>query len=254
MTVGQLAREAGVTVRTLQFYDQSGLLHPSAKGNRNRRLYSQEDRARLYRILCGRYMGRSLDEIREDLKEEAKPDQVLRVIADECESLKVRIGEMMQHLAVLRNLESMTEGTSEIDWVEYAEEICYFQEKWSLIWQVNRAVEKGEFPLPEPSAKLPEMNGYYELVAETLQLMKAEVPPESQEAGQIMARYHQMIHEYGRPLYGRSPEELLHIDPALMELDQLAFSRLWEDVERYMKDADAHYAREEENKNEDHQG
>ncbi|MDO5335807.1 MAG: MerR family DNA-binding transcriptional regulator, partial [Coriobacteriia bacterium] len=29
MTVGELAKRAGVTVRTLQYYDQKGLLAPS---------------------------------------------------------------------------------------------------------------------------------------------------------------------------------------------------------------------------------
>lgn len=32
LTVGQLAREVGTTVRTIQYYDQQGLLSPSAKG------------------------------------------------------------------------------------------------------------------------------------------------------------------------------------------------------------------------------
>ena len=31
MTVGELARRVGVTVRTIQYYDQKGLLHPSSK-------------------------------------------------------------------------------------------------------------------------------------------------------------------------------------------------------------------------------
>ena len=31
MTVGELAKKMGTTVRTLQFYDQRGLLHPSAE-------------------------------------------------------------------------------------------------------------------------------------------------------------------------------------------------------------------------------
>ena len=31
MTVGELAKKMGTTVRTLQFYDQKGLLHPSSE-------------------------------------------------------------------------------------------------------------------------------------------------------------------------------------------------------------------------------
>ena len=38
MTIGELADKVGVTVRTIQYYDQENLLKPSAKGSRNQRL------------------------------------------------------------------------------------------------------------------------------------------------------------------------------------------------------------------------
>lgn len=41
LTVGEFARRVGVTVRTIQYYDQKGLLSPSAKGPRNERLYTE---------------------------------------------------------------------------------------------------------------------------------------------------------------------------------------------------------------------
>ena len=40
MTIGELADKVGVTVRTIQYYDQENLLKPSAKGSRNQRLYT----------------------------------------------------------------------------------------------------------------------------------------------------------------------------------------------------------------------
>lgn len=44
-TIGQLSTHLGVSLRTLRFYEQSGLLHPSREGAR--RVYSNEDRLRL---------------------------------------------------------------------------------------------------------------------------------------------------------------------------------------------------------------
>ena len=49
MTVGELASRVGVTVRTIQYYDQRGLLHPTCKGEQNLRLYSPADEERLNR-------------------------------------------------------------------------------------------------------------------------------------------------------------------------------------------------------------
>ena len=42
-TTGEMAKACGVTVRTVQFYDQRGILIPSALTEGGRRLYSEND-------------------------------------------------------------------------------------------------------------------------------------------------------------------------------------------------------------------
>ena len=64
-TIGDLAREFGVTLRALRFYEDKGLLSPRRQGLN--RLYSRRDRARLKLVLLGKRMGFSLVEIREML-------------------------------------------------------------------------------------------------------------------------------------------------------------------------------------------
>jgi len=62
-TIGELAREFGVTLRTLRFYEDKGLLTPKRSGmNRH---FSRRDRARLKLVLMGKRVGFSLTEIRE---------------------------------------------------------------------------------------------------------------------------------------------------------------------------------------------
>jgi DNA-binding transcriptional MerR regulator len=61
--VGELARVAGVTVRTLHHYDELGLLTPSERTSGGHRLYTARDVERLYRLLALRSLGLSLDEI-----------------------------------------------------------------------------------------------------------------------------------------------------------------------------------------------
>jgi DNA-binding transcriptional MerR regulator len=60
--IGDLAAEFGVTLRTLRFYEDKGLLNPRRNGVT--RLYSRRDRARLKLILLGKRLGFSLDEVR----------------------------------------------------------------------------------------------------------------------------------------------------------------------------------------------
>ncbi|HEX9617528.1 MAG TPA: MerR family transcriptional regulator, partial [Anaerolineales bacterium] len=62
--VRQLAKLAGVTNRTLHYYDQIGLLHPASYGNNGYRFYGEESVFRLQQILFYRELGFSLDLIK----------------------------------------------------------------------------------------------------------------------------------------------------------------------------------------------
>ena len=56
-TIGELARAASVTVRTLRHYDELGLLKPSSRSMGSHRRYGVSDVNRLYRILSLRSLG-----------------------------------------------------------------------------------------------------------------------------------------------------------------------------------------------------
>ena len=63
MTIGEMAREFGVTLRTLRFYEDRNLIHPRRAGNA--RYYGGPDRVRLEMILKGKRLGFTLAEISE---------------------------------------------------------------------------------------------------------------------------------------------------------------------------------------------
>ncbi|WP_142395821.1 MULTISPECIES: MerR family transcriptional regulator [Bacillus] len=63
ISIQELTRETGVTVRTLRYYDQIDLLKPSRKTDGGHRLYSERDVVRLQQILFLKEMGFSLKEI-----------------------------------------------------------------------------------------------------------------------------------------------------------------------------------------------
>ena len=63
-SVGELARETGLTVRTLHHYDECGLLRPSERTQAGHRRYAARDLERLYRIVALRGLGLKLGEIR----------------------------------------------------------------------------------------------------------------------------------------------------------------------------------------------
>ena len=62
-TISELAREFGVTTRTIRFYEDQGLLSPKREGTN--RIFSPRDRVRLKLALRGKRLGFPLAEIRE---------------------------------------------------------------------------------------------------------------------------------------------------------------------------------------------
>lgn len=62
-TITELADEFGITLRTLRFYEEQGLITPIREGRQ--RIFSRRDRVRLKLILRGKRLGLSINEIRE---------------------------------------------------------------------------------------------------------------------------------------------------------------------------------------------
>ncbi len=110
-TIGEIAEEFGVTLRTLRFYESKGLLKPHREGTA--RLYSQEDRARLSLILQGKRLGFTLTEIRGMLAEHSEEanGRFLNLSREQCleqiELLERQKAEIEDALAELRRTYSM---------------------------------------------------------------------------------------------------------------------------------------------------
>ena len=62
---GEFARMAHVTLRTIRYYDKQNILKPSYVSDAGARFYTDEDLARLQQILLLKFLGFSLDDIRD---------------------------------------------------------------------------------------------------------------------------------------------------------------------------------------------
>ncbi len=91
-TVRQLSRIAGVTPRTLRYYDQIGLLKPSHLGDNGYRHYDEGAVLRLQQILLYRELGLPLEEIKTLV---GHPDfDALRALEGHREELHKRIARL----------------------------------------------------------------------------------------------------------------------------------------------------------------
>ncbi|MFI7587593.1 MerR family transcriptional regulator [Spongisporangium articulatum] len=98
-SVGEVARAAGVTVRTLHHYDRIGLLSPGRRGGGEYREYGPDDVARLQRILAYRELGFGLDDVAR-LLDAPDEDPVARLRA-QLALVRMRMEHLRQVAAVL---------------------------------------------------------------------------------------------------------------------------------------------------------
>jgi DNA-binding transcriptional MerR regulator len=101
-TISGLAKEFGITTRSIRFYEEKELISPGrTKGNH--RIYTGQDRARLRLILRGKRFGYSLEEIGDlvglthvNLDETDQLKKILESGASKLRELRKRIADLQQ--------------------------------------------------------------------------------------------------------------------------------------------------------------
>lgn len=88
MTVGEVAKKMGVTVRTLQYYDKEGLLSPSAESEGGRRLYTDKDLVTLHQIISLKSLGFSLDDIKGRLISLETPADIANALTEQADDIR----------------------------------------------------------------------------------------------------------------------------------------------------------------------
>ena len=114
-TTGVFAKKADVTIRTIRYYDKQGILKPTHRSEAGYRLYTDEDFAKLQKILALKYLGFSLEEIGAmtlyDTPETMKQslDLQIRLIEKKREHL-----ELVE--SALLHTKKVMEKTNEVNW------------------------------------------------------------------------------------------------------------------------------------------
>ncbi len=92
MQIGELARRAGVSIRTVRYYEEKGILTPSSLTSGGIRLYSLQDLNRLTFIRRFRRLGLNMEEIKMSLG-----------IPQESSDRKVRVEHTLQLLRLQKS-------------------------------------------------------------------------------------------------------------------------------------------------------
>lgn len=100
MTIGKLAKEAGVGVETIRFYERKGLIRKPARRYRGFRHYAAEEAARVRFVRRAQELGFTLREVKELLDIQSKRKitgaQVQKKADEKIEEIRKKIVDLRQ--------------------------------------------------------------------------------------------------------------------------------------------------------------
>lgn len=113
---GEFARMAHVTLRTIRYYDKHDILKPSLVTESGARFYTDEDFARLQQILLLKFLGFSLDDIREMTIDDSDYHFMLNSLDIQLKLVQDRIEQMQLVEKAILDTSSAIRSEHSVDW------------------------------------------------------------------------------------------------------------------------------------------
>ena len=232
MTVGEVAKKMGTTVRTLQYYDKEGLLSPSAESEGGRRLYTDKDLVTLHQILSLKSLGFSLDDIKCRLISLETPTDVATALTEQADSIREKIEQLTDSLTAIEQLKTEVLQMRTVNFKKYADIIVNLQIKNDSYYLIKRFDDdtldhiRNQF---DRESGLDFMDRFNCLSDEIVQLQKENVLPESEKCQQVVKEYWGLIMEF--------TNGDMSMLPKLMEIGNIdTATNAWEERQKIVND------------------
>ena len=232
MTVGEVAKKIGITLRTLQYYDKEGLLPPSAESEGGRRLYTDKDLVTLHQIMSLKSLGFSLNDIKRHLISLETPVDVANALTEQADGIRRKIEQLTASLIAIEQLKAEVLQMQTVNFKKYADIIVNLQMKNGFYYLIKRFDDdtldhiRNQF---DKVSGLKFMDRFNRLSDEIVQLQKDSVPPESEKCQQIVKEYWGLIMEFTNGDMSMLPKliEIGNIDTA---------TNAWEERQKIIND------------------
>lgn len=232
MTVGEVAKKMGVTVRTLQYYDKEGLLSPSAESEGGRRLYTDKDLVTLHQIISLKSLGFSLDDIKQRLISLETPADIANALTEQEDDIRQKIEQLKVSLSAIEQLKAEVLQMQTVNFKKYADIIVNLQMGNDSYYLIKRFDDdtldhiRSQF---DKESGLDFMDRFNRLSDEIIQLQKENVPPESEKCQQVVKEYWGLIMEF--------TNGDMSMLPKLMEVGNIdTATNAWEERQKIVND------------------
>lgn len=134
LTIGQLAKILHISVRTLQYYDQIGLMSPAEITASGRRMYRKQDITLLHQIISLKTLGFSLEEIKNQLMPINDTQDVVHLLQQQAEIMNNQIQKLQKSVDAIHVLETEIARENEVDWYKYSQMVNLIQQNSDYYW------------------------------------------------------------------------------------------------------------------------
>lgn len=199
MTVGELAKKMGTTVRTLQYYDKEGLLSPTAESEGGRRLYTHKDMIKLHQILSLKSLGFSLDDIKNKLISLDTPEEVANILTKQSRAIQQKIEQLTEAVSAIETLKTEVLQMQVVDFKKYADIIVNLQMNNEYYWLIKHFDDTTLEHIRNRFNKETGMEfiqRFHQLNDKVLKLKEKNISPEDKQAQALAKEFWDMVMEF----------------------------------------------------------
>lgn len=195
-TTGEFAKLAGVTIRTLRYYDKQGLLTPSHHTEAGFRLYSESDFPKLQQILTLKFIGLSLTEIKQLLTSDTY--EIEKLLVKQKLIMNEKIAQSQTILSAIQEAQKTITKTKRLNWEQFASIIKAVSMSNNTHWinafftqeQLERLAKKQSTFTEQKEVGLVWKKLYEDIRA------NMDKSPESEEAQTLLDRWQRLAHQF----------------------------------------------------------
>jgi DNA-binding transcriptional MerR regulator len=136
-TIGEFASKAGVTLRTLRYYDKIGLLKPCTHKDSGHRLYSRQDFARLQKILTLKFIGMPLEDIANIIKYDISDKDFKKSLEIQGKIINEKIQHMKMVKGAIDETLQMADEKESLNWDKFVNiiNLLNMDKKWGIQYE-----------------------------------------------------------------------------------------------------------------------
>ncbi|HET6764364.1 MAG TPA: MerR family transcriptional regulator [Longimicrobiaceae bacterium] len=217
LKVGELARETGLTVRTLHHWDAEGLVSPTHRTPSGHRLYGEADVARLQQVTSLRQLGLSVGEVRDCLGRPGfSPLRTVELHMDRVRQQMELQRSLLARLTAVADRLRMAETVSAEDFLRTIEATTMF-DKYFTPEQQEQVRQRGE---QVGSERIREVEAEWpRLIAEVREAIDRGDDPAGEHAQGLARRWMGLVGEFtgGDPGLSRSLGEMYQGQPEVRQ-------------------------------------